>query len=87
LLFLRAVLRNLRGVFSGSHVQFRVSRGGPAPKSQPQPHSGETARDPVCGMFVSTELPHRLRQGSRTLYFCSPECLAQYQKDSAHVAS
>jgi YHS domain-containing protein len=87
LLFLRALVRNLRAVFGGSHVQFRVSGGRPAPRPQPQPRAGETSRDPICGMFVSTELPHRLRQGSETIYFCSPECLAQYQKDPTHVVS
>ncbi|HLY62907.1 MAG TPA: hypothetical protein VKV95_19350 [Terriglobia bacterium] len=41
---------------------------------------GQTARDPVCGMFVSTELSHRLNDGGQTLHFCSRECLEQYQK-------
>ncbi len=86
LLFLRALVRNFSTIFRGSRVHFRVARGGPAPTSSPGLHSGETSRDPVCGMFVSTELPHRLRQGSKTLYFCSRECLEQYQKDPAHVA-
>jgi len=87
LLFLRALVRNLRSVFGGSHVQFRVAGTRPGPRPQSQPHAGETSRDPVCGMFVSTELPHRLRQGSETIYFCSPECLARYQKDLTHVVS
>lgn len=41
---------------------------------------GQTARDPVCGMFVSTELSHKLNDGGLTLHFCSRECLEQYQK-------
>jgi YHS domain-containing protein len=41
---------------------------------------GETARDPVCGMFVSTELSHKLTDGGQTLHFCSRECLEQYRK-------
>lgn len=41
---------------------------------------GQTARDPVCGMFVSTELSHKLNDGALTLHFCSRECLEQYQK-------
>ena len=45
------------------------------------------ARDPVCGMFVSTELSHQLRRGTDTLHFCSRECLEKYQKDAEHVAS
>jgi YHS domain-containing protein len=42
---------------------------------------GETARDPVCGMFVSTELSHRLTRGKETLHFCSRECLERYEKN------
>jgi YHS domain-containing protein len=45
---------------------------------------GKTKRDPVCGMFVSTELSHRLVRGSETLHFCSHECLERYQKETAN---
>lgn len=41
---------------------------------------GQTERDPVCGMFVSTEVSHRLRHNGETLHFCSEECLQKYQK-------
>ena len=44
---------------------------------------GETARDPVCGMFVSTEVSQRLVLSGRTLHFCSRECLERYQSKSA----
>jgi YHS domain-containing protein len=44
---------------------------------------GQTARDPVCGMFVSTELSHRLTRGKETLHFCSRECLERYQKNES----
>ena len=42
--------------------------------------SGEMARDPVCGMFVSTELSQRLQRHGQTLHFCSRECMEKYQK-------
>lgn len=45
---------------------------------------GETARDPVCGMFVSTELSHRLQRGGETLHFCSAECLERYESEASH---
>jgi YHS domain-containing protein len=48
---------------------------------------GKTMRDPVCGMFVSTELSHRLVRGAETLHFCSHECLKRYQKEMANVSS
>lgn len=47
---------------------------------------GEMARDPVCGMFVSTELSHRLKSHGQTLHFCSEECLQKY-RDRDRVAS
>lgn len=46
---------------------------------------GRTARDPLCGMFVSTEVSHRLVQGGETLHFCSQDCLEQYEKKAAKV--
>jgi YHS domain-containing protein len=51
-----------------------------APDANSRPAiTGETARDPVCGMFVSTELSHQLRRNGETLHFCSRECLERYQ--------
>lgn len=52
---------------------------------QAPPSKGRTARDPVCGMFVSTEVSHRLVQNGKTLHFCSEDCLAQYQKKAARA--
>ena len=45
---------------------------------------GETARDPVCGMFVSTELSHRLQRGGETLHFCSLACRDRFQAEDGH---
>jgi len=45
--------------------------------------TGEMARDPVCGMFVSTELSQRLHHHGQTLHFCSRECMDRYQKKVA----
>jgi len=42
--------------------------------------TGEMARDPVCGMFVSTQLSQRLQHHGQTLHFCSRECMEKYQK-------
>jgi YHS domain-containing protein len=68
---------------------FGNPRMGPrAPRpSAPRGHSpsaiaGETARDPVCGMFVSTELSHQLQRGGETLHFCSRECLERFQANA-----
>lgn len=63
-------------------------RSGPrseAAQDTRQTHQGETARDPVCGMFVSTELSHPLKENGRVLHFCSRECLERYQKEVQHV--
>jgi YHS domain-containing protein len=65
--------------------QWRVGREGePSRGPAPGPDGairGQTARDPVCGMFVSTELSHTLKAGRETLHFCSSECRERYQKE------
>lgn len=75
------------------HLFGRANPGGPGGRSSPgnagptSGVSGQTARDPVCGMFVSTELSHRLKRGEQTLHFCSSECLERYQKQIPEVRS
>jgi YHS domain-containing protein len=86
LIFVIVVGRLLRGAL---RVFVRPSpvRGEAHPSAQPnQVRVGKTARDPVCGMFVSTELSHCLVRGSETLHFCSPECLERYQKEMANAS-
>ncbi len=73
--------RVFRGLFGASGTRIPGSRAGAAGDNQANVVRGETARDPVCGMFVSTELSHRLTRGKETLHFCSRECLEQYQKN------
>jgi YHS domain-containing protein len=79
--------RALQGLFSPSPPR----RGDRAVEGEPRNSSrmriGKTERDPVCGIFVSTELSHRLVRGSETLHFCSHECLEQYQKEMANVSA
>jgi YHS domain-containing protein len=79
--------RALQGLF-GSSPPRRENRavGGGSRDSSPM-RIGKTERDPVCGMFVSTELSHRLVRGSETLHFCSHECLERYQKEMVNVSS
>lgn len=73
-------------LFGTPRVHFWTRVGTPR-RSEPESRQGATARDPVCGMFVSTEVSHRLTQGTQTLHFCSRECLERYQKEAAHAAS
>ncbi len=74
---LRVLGQLLRHLFAAPRIHFWFSRSAGPPR---QTTRGETARDPVCGMFVSTELSHRLTAGGQTLHFCSRECLERYQK-------
>src|ERR1051326_4783787 len=61
--------------------QWRAGQRGESPQRGPDAAvRGQTARDPVCGMFVSTELSHTLKAGGETLHFCSPECRERFQK-------
>jgi YHS domain-containing protein len=81
---LRRALRQLLGI---PQVFFRTRSSSSRQRNVSELRHGETARDPVCGMFVSTELSHRLTRGNETLHFCSQACLEQYQKRGEHAAS
>jgi YHS domain-containing protein len=83
----RMLGRALQGLFSPtpSRRQGRTAEGEPRDSSRTR--IGKTERDPVCGMFVSTEVSHRLVRGSETLHFCSHECLERYQKETANVSA
>ena len=64
---------------------WRWHAGGEPSRRSSQPMlDGKMVRDPVCGMFVSTELSHQLTEQGQTLHFCSRECLERYQKESGH---
>jgi YHS domain-containing protein len=86
-LFLKAMARSLGSLFRSPRVQVRTSVGRAATPPSAATHRGEMARDPVCGMFVATELSQQLRRGADTLHFCSRECLEKFQKDAGNVAS
>jgi len=83
----RMLGRALQGFFSPSapRRQGRTAEGELRDSSRMR--VGKTERDPVCGMFVSTEVSHRLVRGSETLHFCSQECLERYQKETANVSA
>jgi YHS domain-containing protein len=79
----RALGRVFQSLF-GPHGANPFSSSARNPRhgaGSPRVVSGQTARDPVCGMFVSTELSHRLERGGKTLHFCSRECLERYGKE------
>lgn len=79
--------RAVQGLF-GPSMPRRQNRSAAGDAQDPsRVRTGKMARDPVCGMFVSTELSHRLVRGSETLHFCSPECLERYQKETANVSA
>jgi len=42
---------------------------------------GPGTKDPVCGMTVRPESPHRLEHAGRVYLFCSAGCLAKFQAD------
>jgi YHS domain-containing protein len=86
-LFIMAMARKIGSLFRSPQVRIRTSRGGHPTAPAAGPHRGEMARDPVCGMFVSTELSQQLRRGPDTVHFCSRECMEKYQKDVEHAAS
>jgi P-type Cu+ transporter len=54
-----------------------------------RPRAGETGEgtepmkltDPVCGMKVGPETPHRLSHGGTEYLFCNPRCLESFRED------
>ena len=77
--FLWQLLRRLIGGVRGAQqAQGRRSSSSFSAASE------KTFRDPVCGMFVSLELSHKLKSGPETLHFCSHECLEKYQAQRVH---
>ncbi len=48
-----------------------------------QDRAGTTLKDPVCGMSVSSESPHRAQHGGATYYFCSGRCRSKFILDPA----
>jgi len=40
-----------------------------------------TVKDPVCGMTVKTDAPHRAEHQGKTYYFCSAGCRAKFDSD------
>lgn len=76
------VARIMQRLFRSATIHSTGPRASAPGASRPA-IAGETARDPVCGMFVSTELSHRLTRGKETLHFCSRECLERYQSNAA----
>lgn len=78
-----SVFRSLRALMGGKR---RRPQQQNAPASKASETGGSTARDPVCGIFVSTEVSHRLSEGGKTLHFCSEKCLREYRKTTAKAS-
>jgi Cu+-exporting ATPase len=48
-----------------------------------EPPGTPSFRDPVCGMQVRENAPHRHEHAGRTYRFCSAGCLAKFRADPA----
>src|SRR5664280_2812845 len=45
------------------------------------PNDANQARDPVCGMTVGPDSPHRGVHAGTSYLFCSARCLSEFRKD------
>jgi YHS domain-containing protein len=79
-----AISRTIRGIMGGAPKGFSGRPRGGQKRKADTPEV-RTVRDPECGMFVSTEVSHRLTHGNEVLHFCSQECLEKYEKKTAKV--
>ena len=55
----------------------------PHPPHMPHDDSPAAERDPVCGMAVTPDSPHRVEHGGRTWHFCSARCADRFAADPA----
>ncbi|MDE3180337.1 MAG: YHS domain-containing protein [Acidobacteriota bacterium] len=78
----RVLTSAFSGVFGSKRTSASASGPGGNSQAKKTTREGTTARDPICGMFVSTELSHKLNAGGKTLHFCSEECLERYRKSA-----
>ncbi len=74
-----AISRTIRGILGGARRSAKGPRSN-GKKATPSATQGRTARDPVCGMFVSTEVSHRLVENGQVVHFCSKNCMESYEK-------
>ena len=51
---------------------------GHAHKQAAPPPGADALKDPVCGMVVTAQSPHRLEHAGRPYYFCSAKCQARF---------
>jgi P-type Cu+ transporter len=53
------------------------------------PGSGGTKewKDPVCGMTVKADSPHKVDRSGRTYAFCSAGCKEKFQKEPSRYAA
>ena len=77
-----AISRSIRGILGG-RPKGPAGPGRNGQKAAPKATQGRTARDPVCGMFVSTEVSHRLVEDGQVVHFCSKNCMESYEKQHA----
>jgi Cu+-exporting ATPase len=75
--FLRAVYQDREYFFCSNRCLTEFNKN-------PQYFAGKVARiekveDPVCGMLVQPDSPHRLAYNGRDFVFCSPRCLELFQ--------
>jgi len=53
----------------------------------PQPTARFDAVDPVCGMTPKPDTPHRIVHVGAEVFFCSADCKAKFEADSARYAN
>lgn len=56
-------------------------KGCSAPSKIRRDGDNASLQDPVCGMVVAPDGPHRWEHGGRSFAFCSGSCLAKFQQE------
>lgn len=63
-----------------AYLAYRMLRGKKSPELPRQKIATETFQDPVCGVYVSEAEAVVGKLEGKRFYFCSVECLKQFEK-------
>ena len=59
---------------AGTHLKHGPERSHHKPEASGDAATAQPLKDPVCGMTVTNQSPHRLEHDGRPYYFCSAKC-------------
>ena len=76
-MFVRGILRTL---FASKKASSNFKSSNPFYTEHSKVKQGKMEKDPVCGTYVDVNTSLQKSFSGKTMYFCSPECLARFKE-------